>query len=71
MCGVRVDVAREHVGLAAIALDVGRCARVVDRIEHVEQLDGLVAAARAGAIAITTQIAACVYCPPFSRTPGG
>ena len=46
MLGMGVDVAREHIGLGLVALDVGAAAAVVDRIEHVKELDRLVAAAQ-------------------------
>ena len=41
----RVDVAGHHVRLDLVARDVARRAGVVDRVQHVEQLGGLVAAA--------------------------
>ncbi len=45
---MRVDVAREHIGFAPIALDGRRLAGVVDRIQEVEHLDGLVAGSDLG-----------------------
>ena len=42
---VRVDIGRHHVGFHLVALDIGRRAGAVDRIQHVEQLDRLVTAA--------------------------
>ena len=46
--GVGGDVARDHVGLDLVALGVDPRARVVHRIQHVEELDRFVAAAQAG-----------------------
>ena len=42
------DVAGEHVRLAPVALDVGPGARVVHRVQHVEELGRLVAAPEPG-----------------------
>ena len=46
--GVRGDVGRHHVGLDLVALGLGARPRVVDGIEHVEELDGFVAASEPG-----------------------
>ena len=43
---------------------------VVDRVDHAQQLPGALGCRPARANAIAAQIAACVYWPPFSRTPG-
>ena len=64
-----VDVGRHHVGLGLVHGDLLRRAGVVDRVEHVQQLDRSAAAADLGH-ARTNHRTPCVYCPPFSRMPG-
>ena len=43
---------------------------MIDRVEQRKKLCRFVALTECGET-ITDQAAACVYCPPFSRTPGG
>ena len=45
-CGARVDVAGDDVRLEAITGGLFSGPRMVDRVEHVEQLHGFVAAAK-------------------------
>ena|SRR5215510_12560752 len=47
---------------------IRRGPRMVHRVQHMEEIGGFVAAR---VNAITSQVAACVYCPPFSLMPGG
>ena len=66
----RIEVGADDVGLDLVAVNrVGR-ARMVDGVQHREQLAGLVAVAEHGEGDHRPE-APCVYWPPFSRMPGG
>ena len=69
--GVRVDIGGHDVRFDLVAMHVGARARVIDRIQQREQLARLCLPRPSSANAITDQMAACVYWPPFSRMPGG
>src|SRR5262249_22141025 len=47
LVGLRPHVPRHHVGLHLVDLRTGRGPAVVDRVQHVEELDGLVAVPQA------------------------
>ena len=64
------DVAGDDVGLALVALDV-RGVRVWLIGFSMWKSSTASSPLPSRASAITTQTAACVYWPPFSRTPGG
>ena len=68
--GVREDVAGEDVRLGLVALDVRRVRVWLTGLSMWKSSTASSPAPRR-AMAITAQTAACVYCPPFSRTPGG
>ena len=64
------DIGGDYIWLHEIPLSAITARRMADRVEKIEDAPSLIAIAEFGKCQ-PSQAAACVYCPPFSRIPGG
>ena len=64
-----VNIACNDIGFDFVSLHACAGLRAIDRIQHAEKLGRPVAIAE-NSEPKQLHMAACVYCPPFSRTPG-